>query len=542
MLVAALAASTAMLVSALAMASPAHADEAWSELGSGANYHLYALAADASGNVYAGGGFTTAGGSPANYVAKWNGSTWTALPGISGDVHSLAIDAGGNVYAGGAFGVAKWNGSAWSSIGSLGSGFVLSLATDASGNVYAGGWFTTINGDPFNNVAKWNGSSWSALGLGTDYDVFALTTDSSGNVYAGGAFVTAGGIVVDRVAKWNGSSWSALGTGMSIGMPDRVYALATDASGNVYAGGFFTTAGGTPASRVAKWDGSSWSALGAGLDQGVMALATDAGGNVYAGGFFTTAGGPPANRVAKWDGSAWSALGAGMNQDVLALAIDAGGNVYAGGYFTTAGGVSANYIAKWAASVPAPAPVPPPTSPPGAPASVTAIAGHASAAVSWTAPADPGSYPVSTYQVTATPGGHACLTSTLTCDIGGLTNGTAYTFTARALNGAGWGAWSGPTNAVTPSSPAVKTIQITGSRDASDTRVVRVSGTTTSLVGEQVAPWVRFTGQTTFTQRPGVRTVAADGTFAWSRVTGKKVHVYFTHGSIKSNTVVIASR
>jgi hypothetical protein len=88
----------------------------------------------------------------------------------------------------------------------------------------------------------------------------------------------------------------------------------------------------------------------------------------------------------------------------------------------------------------------------------------------------------------------------------------------------------------------VKTIQITGSRDAVDTRVVRVSGTTTQLVGEQVTPWVRFPGQTTFTAGVGVQAVAADGTFAWSRATSKKVHVYFTHGSIKSNTVVIPAR
>ena len=160
------------------------------------------------------------------------------------------------------------------------------------------------------------------------------------------------------------------------------------------------------------------------------------------------------------------------------------------------------------------------------------------------APTSAGSFPVTDYEVASVPTGGSCLVKApaLTCTVQGLTNGTSYTFTVRALNGAGWGASSDASNAVTPQAVVTKSIVITGSRDASDTRVVRVTGTTTVLVGEQVSPWVRFPGQSTFTAGTGVRTVAADGTFAWSRVTGKKVHVYFTHGSIKSNTVVIASR
>ena len=96
-------------------------------------------------------------------------------------------------------------------------------------------------------------------------------------------------------------------------MDDTVYALAFDASGNLYAGGCFTTAGGVSANRIAKWDGSSWSALGSGMNDSVYALAVDASGNLYAGGYFTTAGGVSANRIAKWNGSSWSALGSGMN-------------------------------------------------------------------------------------------------------------------------------------------------------------------------------------------------------------------------------------
>jgi len=82
-------------------------------------------------------------------------------------------------------------------------------------------------------------------------------------------------------------------------MNNTVYALAVDGSGNVYAGGNFAIAGGVSANNIAKWDGSSWSALGTGIDGDdepyVSVLAADGSGNVYAGGRFTIAGGASAN-------------------------------------------------------------------------------------------------------------------------------------------------------------------------------------------------------------------------------------------------------
>jgi LPXTG-site transpeptidase (sortase) family protein len=173
--------------------------------------------------------------------------------------------------------------------------------------------------------------------------VRALAVDASGNLYAGGSFTTAGGVAANRIAKWDGGTWSALGSGMN----SYVYALAVDSNDKLYAGGWLTTAGGVIVNHIAKWDGSSWSALGSGSNYSVLALAVDANSNLYAGGVLTTAGGVAVNRIAKWDGGTWSALGSGMNNNVRALAVDASGNLYAGGDFTTAGGVAVNRIAKW---------------------------------------------------------------------------------------------------------------------------------------------------------------------------------------------------
>jgi len=69
------------------------------------------------------------------------------------------------------------------------------------------------------------------------------------------------------------------------------------------------------------------------------------GSSLYAGGYFTSAGGIPANHIARWDGTNWSALGSGVNDTVYGLALS-GNNLYTGGSFTNAGGRTALYAAQ----------------------------------------------------------------------------------------------------------------------------------------------------------------------------------------------------
>jgi hypothetical protein len=347
----------------------------WSALGSGltapAAYPFYggrvsALAVLGS-NVYAGGSFTTAGGIAATNIARWDGSDWSDVGGLSAaytifhpypGVHALAV-SGSDLYAGGDFdtaggiaasSIAKWDGNGWSALGSgMGTyGFVYALAVSGS-NLYAGGSFTTAGGNAANNIAKWDGSTWSALGSGAG-EVRSLA-NLGGDLYAGGDFTTAGGIAATNIAKWDGSTWSALGSGVSGGLGQYsggVLAMAASGS-SLYAGGPFSIAGGNPAFGVAKWKRGIWSGFGSGMDGEVEALAVS-GGDLYMGGGFTkvfsTAGGTAANYIAKWNGNSWSALGSGMDDRVYALAVS-GSNVYAGGDFTNAGGVAANFVAKW---------------------------------------------------------------------------------------------------------------------------------------------------------------------------------------------------
>ena len=190
---------------------------------------------------------------------------------------------------------------------------------------------------------QYDGGTWYTLGSGVNNLVFAIAV-SGPDVYVGGDFTQAGGSPANNIARWDGSSWHSLGTGVN----DRVYDIAVSGP-DVYIGGWFTQAGGSPANYIARWDGGSWHALGSGVG-GVTTpyiyAVTVSGSDIYVGGNFTQAGGSAANYIARWDGSSWHALGTGVNGTVHAIAVS-GSDVYVGGEFTQAGGSPAGKIARW---------------------------------------------------------------------------------------------------------------------------------------------------------------------------------------------------
>ena len=346
-----------MLASGLAWSSPASASAAsWTSIGGTGNGwgngNVLGLVAVDATHVYAGGYGGTNFTTNSRGFMTFNGTSWSATAGGPTRVVNAIARAGDDTfYVGGDGGVTgyirKWDGTTWSALAGGANGDVFAIAIDGAGRVFAGGVFTRVNdgsadvADTY-KIAMWDPvtSTWSPLGRGLKVDaaseVHALAVDSSGNLYLGGQFahvVDAAGNAVPNtanIAKWNGTSWSAVGAGAS----QNVDALAADSSGNIYAGGTFTSvsnSGGVVAntSAIARWNGSSWSAMGAGFDPNTFNV-TKLAVSPTTGRVYAVSNNSGVTKV--WAGGAWSDLPdiGGQNWSV---AVDSAERLYVGGQF-----------------------------------------------------------------------------------------------------------------------------------------------------------------------------------------------------------------
>jgi len=258
-------------------------------------------------------------------------------------VHSLAVfdDGGGSkLFVGGWFiatggltnSILSWDGTSWASVG---SGLVspqysvpivsaLCVFDDGSGPaLFACGVFDSAGGQPADHIAKWDGTSWSALGSGLTSSTYALVRslavydDGSGPaLYAAGEFESAGGVTVDGIAKWDGTTWSALPWAVGSPGANSFRALGTYDDGRglaLYAGGSGPSLGFGLGSvcNVGRWDGSTWTNLGSGFEPpggliySMLSFDDGQGGGeaLWIGGAFDLVGGNiPSLGVARWHG------------------------------------------------------------------------------------------------------------------------------------------------------------------------------------------------------------------------------------------------
>ena len=190
--------------------------QTWESVGEGVNGKVCCMCTDGSGNLYVGGQFTEAGGSAANYIAKWDGTNWSAIGDGTDD-------------------------------------YVLSLAY-SNGNLYVGGSFRNVGGSTVSQgVAKWDGGSWQAMGKGiyaswgSTYSVQDICVDTDGKVYISGGFDRnyETDDTLNHVGVYDSGAWKSLGAGLGTTSSQTVIGSYADGK-NIYFVGYFSKGDGNP--------------------------------------------------------------------------------------------------------------------------------------------------------------------------------------------------------------------------------------------------------------------------------------------------------
>lgn len=351
---------------------------------------VFAAAPDGSGGWYVAGAFTKVGGvsrrgaaqiTAAGTVTSWNpkpkgvvraiataanevvlGGSISQLGNVSVSVSNIgAVDtAGGRIVPG-------WSSSV--------NGTVRTLVASSRG-VFVGGEFSQVNGQARSGLARISTSSGATDSGFTGWtngpvDAAVLSSDGSKLIVGGGfSGATGNGVPASRarLVAFDSGTGALLPWAPSADGP--VLALASDPlSGDVYAGGQFSSVAGVARSRLAGINVSGAvttfdaSLKGCQAPQGtkdghdfapctpeVDAL-TVAGGSLYVGGTFGQSAGAARHNAAAFTlGSsapgAWDPVASGP---VLALA-PSGGNVFVGGDLTSVNGLLRRGLAALSAT------------------------------------------------------------------------------------------------------------------------------------------------------------------------------------------------
>lgn len=196
----------------------------------------------------------------------------------------------------------------------------------ANGDLVLGSEGTTYGGVVGGNVVQRTVLGWRAVGTELNHRPRAMATAANGDLIVVGPFSTAGTdsstVTLNCVGRWDGVAWRPLGTGLSrsgFSYSVAMRAVAIMPTGDVIVAGDFNTAGGVAAGGVARWDGTSWAALGTGATEFNYAvypnrtrLLPRPDGELLAAGNFVRLAGSAVNGAARWTGTEWVRLGTGI--------------------------------------------------------------------------------------------------------------------------------------------------------------------------------------------------------------------------------------
>ena len=480
----------------------------------------YSVAMSADGTRIAiGAPYNDSNGDSAGHVRiyTWNGTTWTQTGAdINGKAAndrsgwSVAMSADGSRIAIGAIGnddngnnagqvrIYTWDGTTWTQTGDDINGKTAnemsgrSVAMSADGSRIAIG--ARDNDDNGGNAGQvriyiWDGTTWTQTGD----DINGETGDISGQsvaMSADGSRIAIGGPWNDkssgagqvRIYTWNGTTWMQTGADINGETADdnSGWSVAMSADGSRIAIGADGNDGNGDAAghvRIYTWNGTTWTQTGDDINGETasngsgwsVAMSAD-GSRIAIGAPYNDDNGDAAGqvRIYTWDGTTWTQTGADINGETAgdysgySVAMSADGSRIAigapGDEYSESD--SAGQVRIY--SVPAA---------PTAPTISSVIAANGSLTVAFTAGTDGGS-PITNYKYSIDGTNYVALNPAATTSpftISGLTNGTSYSVSIKAVNEIGDSIASNavagipvaPTPTVTPAAtvPVLETVK-----------------------------------------------------------------------------------
>jgi len=461
----------------------------------GANWisHSSGMTINLNGVAYGSGTFVGVGAGGA-ILASDDSRSWTSR--TSGTTSALTGVAFGNgIYvaagAGGTIVNSDDNGASWTSgtsntasnINGIGYGNGTFVAVGAGGTIVTSGdygvsWAVRTSGATsiLFGVAYGNGTFVAVGQSGT-----ILTSGNGGEVWTS---CTSGTTSLLRSVVYGNGIFVAVGTGGAILTSSDGVTWVTRTSGTAkqlaavaYGNGTFVAAG-TTGVIVTSGDGANWTSREQRSTNNLMGIVFGSGSFRTVGTFGTIlhALAPP---IAPPNPQNLAAIG-GNNQVTLNWSTVTGATYYnlymssASGqfgndadatvtdttyqvhnlingtpyYFIVRAGNPGGLSTESNEALATPATVP------AAPTHISAVAGDGQATVAFTAPTDNGGSAITGYEVTAAPGNAVYFGLSSPIVVAGLSNGTSYTFTVKAINAAGSSLFSTASNSVVPASPS----------------------------------------------------------------------------------------
>ena len=217
----------------------------YTNLGTGFNNGIQAIAVQTDGKILVGGQFTTFNGITRNRLVRLNSdgthdaAFYTNLgTGFDNDIRVIAIQTDGKILVGGYF--TTLNGNTRNRLvrlnsdgthdaafyTNLGTGFdnhVTNVVLQTDGKILVGGWFTALNAITRNRLVRLNSDGthdaafYTNLGsaFGNNWTV-AITVQTDGKILVGGEFLALNGITRMRLVRLGPVNYSQIGSQFTV--------------------------------------------------------------------------------------------------------------------------------------------------------------------------------------------------------------------------------------------------------------------------------------------------------------------------------------